>query len=212
MRRLINISALLVVTAISAPAAAEATGKVVTIGTQVTGNLVPWRGSGSSMRFQCLWLQKDIDYAGYINAIEFMYSSGSSSGAFNNCRVWLCHTTKKDLDYIFDNNYTGNTPVKVLDELSLVLSGTSWIDVGINANTFNYNNRDNLLMEVRWKGDSGNNIYCKTYNVFGGRCWATSDVATQGTVLDDGQYIRLHVGTMVGVEPTSLGRVKALYR
>jgi hypothetical protein len=45
-----------------------------------------------------------------------------------------------------------------------------------------------------------------------GRVYAFNDFLGVGTVYDQGQYIRLHVGTMAGLEPTSLGRVKALFR
>jgi len=211
MKTLKAVTGVIVIVA-TLSAAAEGTGKVVTIGTEVTGHSVPWRGSGASMRFQCLWRQSDIGYAGYINAVEFRYSSGSSSGTFDNCRVLLCHTTKEELDYIFAENYAGRTPVTVLDVPKLALSGTEWIDIGINAETFNYNNNDNLLMEILWRGDSNNNIYCKIYTDRGNRCYAFNDNAGSGSVYGEGQYIRLHIGTMVSVEPTSLGRVKALYQ
>jgi hypothetical protein len=96
--------------------------------------------------------------------------------------------------------------------LTVTLSGTGWLDIGIDPNKFNYNNRDNLLMEIRWKGSSGRNTYCKIYEATAGRCYAFNDAAQDGTVVDEGQYIRLHINTMAGLEPTSLGRVRALYR
>jgi hypothetical protein len=164
------------------------------------------------MRFQCLWQQTDINFPGFVNAVEFKYSSGHTSGAFNNVRVWLCHTNKTALEAVFDDNYGGNTPVQVMDTLTLTLRGPGWLDIGIDPNKFNYNNRDNLLMEIRWKGSSGHIIYCKIYDATGGRCYAFNDAATAGTVVDEGQYIRLHINTMAGLEPTSLGRVRALYR
>jgi len=213
MRRFLNIPVLLVVAAILAATAASASGKVVIIGKRVTANRSPWRGRGGyAMRFQCLWLQRDINYAGYINAVEFAYHSGSTTAAFNNVRVWLCHTTKTELEATFDNNYAGKTPVQVLAKLSLELRGTEWINVGISPGKFNYNNRDNLLMEIRWRGDSGDDIYCWRYDMIAGRVYAYNDEAAVGTVYDQGQYIRLHVGTMAALEPTSLGRVRALYR
>ncbi len=212
MRRFLRIPALLVVGAVLAAAAAGASGKVVTIGTRVNGNRVPWRGAGAAMRFQCLWLKSEINVPGYINVVEFAYHSGSSIGGFNNVRVSLCHTTKTRLEPTFYNNYGGKTPVQVMNKLSLVLSGRAWLDIGIDADKFNYNNRDNLLMEIRWRGDSGNNIYCWRSDMTAGRVYAYNDEAAVGTVYYEGQYIRLHVATMVGLEPTSLGRVKALYR
>jgi hypothetical protein len=198
--------------ALLTPATAAPTGTVVTIGEQVNGNSVPWRGSGTAMRFQCIWLQNEIGAAGYINSVEFAYQSGGSTAAFNNVRVFLSHTKKTGLEAIFDNNYDGNTPVKVLDKLSLSLTGTGWLDIGITPNTFDYNNQDNLLMEILWKGDSGHNIYCWRYDMVAGRVYAFSDTASSGTVYNEGQYIRIHINTMAGLEPTSLGRVRALYR
>jgi hypothetical protein len=193
-------------------ATAEATGKVVTIGTQVTGHSVPWCGHKVALRFQCLWKQSDIGYAGYINAVEFRFSSGNTSGTFNACRVLLCHTTKDVLSGEFDANYGGKTPVTVLNKSEHTVSGTEWVDVGINPGKFYYNNSDNLLMEIRWYRATYTNIYCKIYNVNGGRCYAYDEGAEYGMFYDQGQYIRLHVGTMAGVETTSLGRVKALFR
>jgi len=205
--------AFLVAAVILASLSADASGKVVIIGKRVTANRSPWRGRGGyAMRFQCLWLQRDINCAGYINAVEFAYHSGSTTAAFNNVRIWLCHTTKTELEATFDNNYAGKTPVQVINKLSLVLSGTEWIDIGISPDKFSYNNRDNLLMEIRWRGDSGDDIYCWRYDMTAGRVYAFNDEATVGTVYAEGQYIRLHVGTMAGLEPTSLGRVRALYR
>lgn len=193
--------------------AAYATGEVITLGTQITGNSIPWMGQGATgMRFQCLWLQSDINYGGYVNGVEFAYQSGRPPAAFNNVRVWLCHTNKTALEAAFDDNYGGNTPVQVMDKLNLTLNGTGWYDLGIDPNKFSYNNRDNLLMEIRWSGDSGTSIYCWRSEGTAMRVYARADNAAWGTVENNSQYIRLHIGTMAGVEPTSLGRVRALYR
>ncbi len=212
MRRFLRIQALLVLAAVLAAAAAGASGKVVTIGTRVNGNRAPWRGRGAAMRFQCLWLKSEINVPGYVNVLEFAYSSASSTGGFNNVRVSLCHTTKTKLEPTFYNNYAGKTPVQVMNKASLVLSGRAWIDIGIDADKFNYNNRDNLLMEIRWRGASGNDIYCWRSNMTAGRVYAYNDSVGVGTVYDQGQYIRLHISTMAGGEPTSVGRLKALFR
>jgi len=170
-------------------------------------------GQGAAgMRFQCLWFQRDINYAGYVNIVEFAYQSGRPPAAFNNVRVWFCHTTKTLLEATFDNNYAGKTPTQVMDKLTLTLSGTGWYNIGVDPNKFDYNNRDNLLMEIRWYGDSGRAIYCWRSEGTAARVYAKSHTANTGTVEHKTQYIRLHIGTMVGLEPTSLGRVKALYR
>jgi len=194
------------------PAAAEDSGKVIIVESGSMGNRAPWRGSGgNAMRFQCLWLQSSINYAGYINVIEFQYSSGTLPASFNNCRILLCHSTKTALEATFANNYTGNTPVEVFNGTE-TLSGSGWLDTHITPNKFNYNNRDNLLMEVVWNGDNGRDVYCNRASATARRCYSYSHTSPTGTVYAQAQVIRFHIGTMTGVTPTSLGRVKTLFR
>lgn len=208
MKRFVLLTAALVVAA----STVGASGKVVVVETQGGGNRAPWRGAaGNAMRFQCLWFQSGINYAGYINKIEFDNYRGES-GSFNNCKILLCHSTKTMLEATFANNYTGNTPVEVFSGTESI-SGSGWIDTHIKPNVFNYNNKDNLLMEVVWNGDSGEDVYCYRANGASRRCYTYSSTATTGTVrTGEAQYIRLTIGTMTGVEPTSLGRVKSLFR
>ena len=73
-----------------------------------------------------------------------------------------------------------------------------------------YNNRNTLLMEVRWAGDDGNDVRCWRSNKPYRRCYAFDHNAAQGTVYNNSQRIRLTIG-MAGAAPTSLGRVKALF-
>ena len=210
MKKVIMVTAALAAASALAPAAV-ASGKVVVVGARAARHVAPWRGaSGDSMRFQCLWRQSDINYAGYVNGVEF--DKVDAAGArFNGVRVWLCHTRKTALESAFANNYTGFTPVQVLNMRSVTLSGTGWFDPGITANRFNYNNRNNLLMEIRWDGDDGNDVRCWRSGQSYSRCYAFNHNAAQGTVYNNGQRIRLTIGTMVGAAPTSLGRVKTLF-
>lgn len=196
-----------------APATAEDSGKVVIVESRGNGNRAPWRGlGGDAMRFQCLWLQSSINYAGYINMIEFDHSSGTYPAVFNNCKILLCHSTKTALEATFANNYTGKTPVEVFTGTE-TLTGSGWIDTHITPNKFNYDNKDNLLMEVVWNGDNARDIYMYRASGASRRCYSYSSTATTGTVYTgEAQYIRLHIGTMTGLEPTSLGRVKTLFR
>jgi hypothetical protein len=205
------VTAALVAASALAPAA-HASGKVVVVGARAARNVVPWRGaSGNSMRFQCLWFQRDVNYAGNVNGVEFD-KVDAAGGRFNSVRVWLCHTRKVALESTFANNYTGFTPVQVLNMRSTTVSGTGWFDLGINVNQFNYNNRNNLLMEIRWDGDDGHDVRCWRSSQQYSRCYAYNHNASQGTVYNNGQRIRLTIATMIGLEPTSLGRVKTLFR
>jgi hypothetical protein len=210
-KRIEILTGAVVAAAILTPAA-SASGKVVVIGPRAAGDAAPWRGaSGDAIRFQCLWFQRDINCAGNVNAVEFEKSS-SASGRFLSVRVWLCHTNKAALEATFNNNYTGYTPVDVLNMRSIGLSGTGWFDLRINSNRFDYDNKRNLLMEIRWNGDDGYDVACWRSSQPYSRCYAYDDNASQGTVYNNGQRIRLTIGTMIGLEATSLGRVKTLFK
>ena len=212
MKKALLVTAALAVALSFATAAAEDHGKVVTIGTHFAGNTIPWYGGlWDSCRFQCLWFKSDINYAGYVNAVEFE-KTDATSGRFDSVRVWLCHSRNTTLEPTFADNYTGYTPLEVLNMRSLTVSGTGWFDLRIIANRFNYDNKRNLLMEVRWNADDGYDVPCWRSGQPYSRCYAYDHNATQGTVYNTGQRIRLHIGTMVGVEATSLGRVKTLFR
>lgn len=195
-------------------ATAGATGKVVTIGSFAANNAFPWWGTSyNSMRYQCLWLQSEIAYAGYINKIEWNRGTYTSTGTFNQVRVWLCHSTKTVLESTFNNNYTGNTPVAVRPSGNYTVpAGPGYVDMPISTNTFNYNNTSNLLMEIRWNGDTGTTCYCWRSPNPSRRVSANSHTATSGTVWSNSQHIRLTIGTMTGVAPTSLGRVKSIFK
>jgi hypothetical protein len=214
-RMVVVLTALAVVATLGpaiAPAAAEDSGKAVILETRYTGNRAPWRGGGGdAMRFQCLWFQSDINYAGYVNMVEFDYSSGSFPASFNSCKILLCHSTKTALEATFANNYTNNTPIEVFSGTE-TLSGSGWIDTHIKPDVFNYNNKDNLLMEIVWSGDNGRDIYMYRASGTARRCYAYSATASSGSVYAQAQRIRLHIGTMTPVTPTSLGRVKTLFR
>ena len=205
-------SVVLTFAAVVAPAGA--TGKMVEIGTTAAMNAIPWWGSSyNSMRYQCLWNQSDIGYAGYIQAIEWDRGTYTTPGTYSDTRVWLCHTTKTALEATFNNNYTGMTPVQVMNKTTFTMpGGPNWVDFGIDPNKFNYNNSNNLLMEIRWNGDSGVTCYCARTSQANSRVYASDHNAASGSVQNNGQRIRLYIGTMTGVAPTTLGRVKALYR
>jgi len=207
------ILAIAVVTFAAFVPSAVATGYMVEIGRHAANNAIPWWGSSyNSMRYQCLWLQSDIGHAGYIQAIEWDRQTYTTTGTFNDCRVWLCHTTKTALEATFNNNYTGMTPVQVMNKPTFTMpGGPNWVDFGITPGLFNYNNSNNLLMEVRWNADGGTTCYCSRTSDSSRRVYATDHNASSGSVQSNGQRIRLYIGTMTGVAPTSLGRIKTLY-
>lgn len=213
MRRfVIGIVAVGLTLAVVSPA--FATGKQVICWTQSGGNYIPfWGNSYDGMRFQTLIPKAQINYAGKINQVEYNNSS-ARAGTFNNYKLYLCHTDKTALLTTFASNYKG-TPVKVADLSAFNISGAAgWFPLGMTATTFDYNNTDNLLVEIQWQGDNGQGvpIYRSSIQSSNHRIWAYNN-PTAPTGSGDGcpYWTRLSFGAYTGVSPTSLGRVKAMF-
>jgi len=167
----------------------------VIIGVQVTGNYIPfWGNSYDACRFMTLYLQSEINVAGQIVTLSFMPST-SSTGTFDNLRVNLCHTSATQLSTTFDANYTGNTPIEVMNEPSLLIgnAGDVWMDWDI---AFDYNNTDNLLVEILWNGDGGVGVpIWRTTEAVPRRLYAWNDMATTGTTGTQCYYVKLAIST-----------------
>ena len=211
MKKLVFLTLALVVAASTLAVADE----VRVIYARSSSNVSPWwGGSFNAMRFMVLWTKADLGFiqGGPINKIEWDRSS-STSGSFSLVRVYFGHSTRTALSTTFATNYS-DTPVQVLNATSKTVSGSSgtWWDMGITPNTFTYNNTNNLIMEIRWRGDSGASCACYRGNGTAKRMWANSDTATTGTVYNQAQHIRMTIANSTGVAPTSLGRVKSIFK
>ncbi len=189
-------------------------------GTPTSANTFPFAGSISQMRWQTLWYQSEITEAGAVSKIEWQVydTAGGAGGTWNDCKIYLCHTTVNAVTATFADNYGGFTPVLVYSG-TYVMSPTSagqWVTI-VEPTNFTYNNTNNLLIEVSWPshGTAGSTFfkYRSSGGTMPGRVYNTTDAnAATGTVTASyHQYGRITIG-YVDVAPTSLGRVKALYR
>lgn len=217
MKRLVIIALGLVVAMVGVT---YATGVEKEVGGEGTkGNTNPYWPAKAAMRFQCMWLQSELDTAGTVAKIEFKFHSyvGSPPSQFGGYKVILCHTSKTELTNTFQSNYDFKTPFTVYDGTLTIPAGLNdgdWFTVCEATDTFNYNNRNNMLMEVVWTSGEGadKNLFWITGRGQPGRLWSPRATATTGTLLaGQGQVARITFGN-IGVEPTSLGRVKSLYR
>ena len=131
------------------------------------------------------------------------------AGTFNNFSINMCHTSVTALTKDFKGNYGGNTPVEVYKNSSQYVNATpyNWFGIPFSA-AFDYDGKDNFIIEVQWNGDSGGYAYnhwspatahC-VYSVNGGSPYLSNYL----------HYMRISIGAL-GVRATSLGRVKALY-
>jgi hypothetical protein len=213
--------ALLTLALVVATGTAAVAGVHIVGGTYTGGNTIPFWANSSyypQMRFQCLWRQTDIMEAGYVTKIEWLtYPRTTQGGMFNGCKILLCHTTLATLTANYANNYTGNTPVTLYsgNYVHPQVAGNTWHTIIAPTTTLNYNNKDNLLFECSWTSFTGggrNDYRCQNSGGYGGRVYASSATATTGTLgATYAQYGRLTIG-YEGVAPTSLGRVKSLFR
>ncbi len=164
-----------------APVLADTTW--VEVGTAYTPNSIPfWGTSYDAMRFQALYLQEDINTAGEIVAFG-MHATADPPSEFYKVKVLLCHTGAESLKAEFASNYGGNTPQLMLEKDTLVV-GTgqnySWYDFPCS---FVYNNTENLLVEISWRGDAGARVrFYRNGNGDYRRAWAYNDTATHGSV------------------------------
>ncbi len=141
-------------------------------------------------------------------------------GTFGKFRISLCHTTRTTLAESYEENYAGFTPVRVFyrDPLPFNPPLGDWF--GFQFDTpFHYDGVHNLICEVWWEGATDDATAYTDWGPFTGRCVVSFVVNGQpecgypnrGRVQDYLHYMRVTMSG-VGVQPTSLGRVKALYR
>jgi hypothetical protein len=184
-----------------------------------SGNTIPWWGNNSNylqMRFQTIWLSSQIGESGLVTKLEHQdWSNNSTGGTFTGCLVKLCHTGLTAITSNFANNYGGNTPITCLSATVVVpnVNNGDWWTVFSSSTAFTYSTARNLLYEVSWTGRSGGPNYINhTSSGQTGRVWANSATATTGSITAGyGTIARITIEP-TGVAPTSLGRVKSIYR
>ncbi len=213
-----NVILFTLVLTVGASTAAVAAEHVVGGGTPNSNNTYPFWGIFSAFRWQTMWFQSELNETGPITRIEWQTYANTNGGSYNNCDILLCHTGISAITSNFANNYGGNTPVNVFNGTYTLKSYpiNTWVII-VEPSNFTYNNKDNLLIEVSWQGGSGSTNLMKVRTSgsppFPGRIWNTSSkTATTGSIQASyHHYGRITIGN-VGVNPTSLGRVKSIFK
>jgi hypothetical protein len=158
-------------------------------------------------------LKKEGLMAGTVTRWEWYVSSIVIYGGFKNFWVKVCHTSRDKFVPDFVKNYDGHKPVQVFadDELRVMPPSYTWFGFDFSPR-FEYNGKDNLLVEVHWKGRSGSPGIVTYWTPKDGRCCMyAGPVPCDPAVFDFVHYMRVTISP-VAVAPTSLGRVKAVYR
>jgi len=212
VRKLVVLTLALVVAASTVAVA----GVHVVGGTKYTGNTLPWGGSYTAGRFHCMWFQREINEAGAVTLIEFQVYR-TTGNTFSSVDMLLCHSSRTTLTNNYTTNYDGNTPVKVYTGNYVLppnLTRDSWFKQCAPTN-FTYDNKDNLLFEISWSGriTTGANYFWRAQVGQPGRVWASSKTATTGSLYaNQGEIARITITPSGAVAPTSLGRVKSIFK
>ncbi|GAI35996.1 unnamed protein product, partial [marine sediment metagenome] len=196
-----------------AASAAAATGKQVTVTNGSGSNVIPWWPAifPNGCRCQMLYDQAKISYAGTINEFELEKSNAYTCTA-TNVKFYLCHTKLATLTGNFKNNYGGNTPVGVAKfETYTVPARAGFYPIPMTT-TFKYNNTENLILEITYEKITGSNCGLRNGGLSLHRCWGYGPTPTTGTADAVGYNGRISFSYFTALEPTSLGRVKSLFR
>jgi hypothetical protein len=161
-----------------------------------------------------LVLQSGLNFEASITRIEWQSAGTFGNAPFRLFELRFCHTSVSELTSNLKTNYGGNTPVLVHSANPLLLTGRSdeWFGFDLTT-TFPYNNKDNLIIEPRW--DNGKvETACDTWGWSTGKNWGWISKEYNG---ESGQLFAIICRFRLtfddqAVAPTSLGRVRALYR
>jgi hypothetical protein len=192
-----------------AAATAAATGHNVYVFNGDRTSPYPWYSRVDGMRCQMLFDRAQINSAGTIT--EFELEKMQPGGTYGNVKFYLCHTPLAALTTSFSANYGGNTPKLVASFATYVVPEVQGVYPIPMAETFDYNNRDNLMLEITWERGGGQKVVVLGGELAAHLCFAEDYRATTGEVQNLGLNARIFFDTYKGVAPASFGRVKALY-
>jgi len=159
-------------------------------------------------------LASELNFAGDVTRVEWNASAAVTGAGFGDVEITLCETSFNELTPSFAGNYGGNTPALIYSNSWLVVTTTGDQWFGFDCSTpFAYGGSKNLIIEMRWRGDNETTVtswHFDTTPAFR-NCAVGTYAAEQGKL---GTWCSRHrlTYTGVGVAPTTLGRVKALFR
>jgi hypothetical protein len=171
-------------------------------------NTIPW-GPGFGTRRYMQWYD-DTHMGGSarkIDSVSFLYRRGTlPTITYNNIKIYMSHLKSESLSTTFANNY-GTDRTLVFSKTSWSWSKTSSANAFMKIpfdNSFKYNGKDNVVMEVVYTSGSPSSTYY--WNAVSNtnamrRIWASSPTATTGSTDTSYGYGLI---TMFGFEPITL--------
>jgi hypothetical protein len=205
-------------------AAAAAGAEEFLIGDEAERCYEPYYGGGGYEAVRLMEVIRVTDglVAGEITRWEWFGAElDDPTGEFDNFRVRLCHTSRAELTPPYNANFEGRTPTVVYsaNPVTVKMPVRKWFGFDLDP-TFHYNGTNNLIVEVWWEGDdNGGGRVFAAYVVEQLRCLISSiknGVPQDGYPDEGSQFYWLHYMRVTlspdAVAPTSIGRVKAMYR
>jgi hypothetical protein len=205
-------------------AAAAAWADHILVGDPAMRIDMPYYGGGGYEAVRCMEVVRRTDGLVTGDITRWEWQAGEVdpvTGKFYKFKLRLCHTSRADLKAPFGGNYEGRTPVEVFaaDPATVDMRIREWFGFDVKP-AFKYDEKYNLLVEVWWEGDDEGGGLVFTADVpEQDRCVFASkkDGVPQYGYPDQGKVFNwLHFMRITllpdAVAPTSLGRVKALYR
>ena len=159
-------------------------------------------------------LKSELNFGAPITRVEYQSYDTYAAGNFYEFEMRLCHTPLSELTTNFSQNYGGKTPVLVARASPFTINGVKdqWLAVKFTT-AFEYNNRDNLIVELRWRNQQlTTKIEVWAYTAGSNRLLINKGYnPTEGQVSPKTDRLRITFSG-VPVAATSLGNVKALLR
>ncbi len=156
------------------------------------GNIIPFWGDGhNECRLQAVYTPDEVGAEGKIMRISVERDmSLDHSGNFSNVVIRMAHTNRTNLTHTFADNYDGFL-VEVFKADNLLINSSDnnrWFSFDLNGN-FTYDSSHNLLIDIMWKGDGGNNVALLSHDTGSEirRAWNCTD-ASSSTGSTDGDF------------------------
>ncbi|MGQ9705382.1 MAG: hypothetical protein ACUVWP_00045 [bacterium] len=161
-----------------------------------------------------LYHKSDIGFSGIISKLEYLSSQDNQSVYYDYFVMYLGHSTNEVLDTVFDNNYDNQGPYEVFyGSPKFTGNKDEWVSLKFWRN-FPYSVKNNLVVEIKWKGCSSSALYNYVSNTNNTHTiYYYNDMnAYQATYsLNTANVIRLTIEP-TNIENTSVGTLKALFK
>jgi len=161
-----------------------------------------------------LALASELGFSGPITRVEWNASQAVTAAAFGDLEITLCETPLSELTTSFAGNYGSNQPALVYTNSWEVITttGDQWFGFDCSP-SFSYGGSQNLIVEMRWRNDNEKSVLTWHFDTApAARNNSAGEYNAETGKLGD-FCSRLRVTYEVGaVAPTSLGRLRALFR